>query len=141
MAKAGVLEIADVLVVNKADRENADRTVAELQMMVGMGGSSGGWTTPVLKTMALRGEGITELAEALREHHRHLDTNGLLAARRLADARRRILSAGQELAWQTTLRQAGNALLDSLSLRVANSQIDPYTAADELLAATGTVKK
>jgi LAO/AO transport system kinase len=134
MAKAGVLEIADILVVNKADRDNADRVVSELRMMVGMGGAAAGWITPVLKTMALRGEGVAELSEALRRHRRHLEDNGLLAARRLADARRRILAVAQDLAWNHAMRRVGDNLISTLANRVARRETDPYSAADELIA-------
>jgi LAO/AO transport system kinase len=134
MAKAGVLEIADILVVNKADRDNADRVVSELRMMVGMGGAAAGWITPVLKTMALRGEGVAELSEALRRHRRHLEDNGLLAARRLADARRRILAVAQDLAWNHAMRRVGDNLISTLANQVARRETDPYSAADELIA-------
>ena len=70
-AKAGILEIGDVFVVNKADRDGADATVRDLRHMISLGeaGGTGAWRPPVVKTVASAGEGIEELVEALDRHH------------------------------------------------------------------------
>jgi LAO/AO transport system kinase len=93
-AKAGLLEIADVLVLNKADRDGADRALRDLRTMVELahepgepGGShagapAAGWAVPVVATVAPRDEGVAALAAALEEHHRHLEASGELARRR-----------------------------------------------------------
>jgi LAO/AO transport system kinase len=113
-AKAGLLEVADVVVVNKADREGADQTVRDLRGEV---------SVPILKLVAAQGEGVTELAEVIDAHHRS-DT----AERRAARARTQILSLAQSL-----LRT--HPALGGLAERVAAGGVDPYTAAEQLFAA------
>jgi LAO/AO transport system kinase len=112
-AKAGLLEVADIVVVNKADREGADQTVRDLR---------GETMAPILKLVAAQGEGIAELAEAIDEFHRS-DT----PERRAARARAQILSLAQ-----TQLRN--HPEVDRLAEAVAEGRCDPYTAADQLFA-------
>ncbi|MFD5561386.1 MULTISPECIES: methylmalonyl Co-A mutase-associated GTPase MeaB [Kitasatospora] len=135
-AKAGILEIGDVFVVNKADRDGADATARELNHMLGLGESRqpGDWRPPIVKTVAARGEGVDELVDALEKHHGWLAETGELAARR----RRR---AAQEVEAITlaALRARigdlrGDRHLDALAGQVAEGTLDPYTAADRLVA-------
>jgi LAO/AO transport system kinase len=138
-AKAGILEVADVLVVNKADRDGADQAARELRHMLGLGPrpGPGEWRPPVLETSADRGSGVTELVEALHAHSDWLDRSG----RR--DARRRVRAAGEIEAIAVAafrermgdLRQG--ALLDTLAGQVVAGEVDPYTAADQLMAGAG----
>ena len=131
-AKAGILEIADVFVVNKADREGVDRTVSELREMQKLG--HGEWLAPILKTVAAKNEGIAELAEAVADHRSWLDEEGRRESRRLERARVQV----RELALGTVrhrFRQVGDGeLVDKLAGAVARREIDPYSAADELVA-------
>ncbi|MFJ1752399.1 methylmalonyl Co-A mutase-associated GTPase MeaB [Kitasatospora sp. NPDC088134] len=135
-AKAGILEIGDVFVVNKADRDGADATARELNHMLGLGESrqAGDWRPPIVKTVAARGEGVDELVEALEKHHGWLAESGELDARR----RRR---AAQEVEAITlaALRARigdlrGDRHLDALAGQVAAGELDPYAAADRLVA-------
>jgi LAO/AO transport system kinase len=135
-AKAGILEIGDVYVVNKADREGADATARELNHMLGLGEarSAGDWRPPIVKTVAARGQGVDELVEALEKHRAWMDEHGELAGRR----RRRAAQEVETIA-VTALRQRfgdlrGDQRLDALAERVAAGELDPYTAADELVA-------
>ncbi|WP_312884427.1 methylmalonyl Co-A mutase-associated GTPase MeaB [Nocardia barduliensis] len=115
-AKAGLLEVADLLVVNKADREGAEQTVRDLRAESGV---------PILTLVAARGERVAELAEAIEAHHR-ADT----PARRTARARAQILSLAQ-----TRLR--AHAELDRLAAAVAAGERDAYSAAEYLLPRSG----
>jgi LAO/AO transport system kinase len=112
-AKAGLLEVADIVVVNKADREGADQTVRDLRAET---------KAPILKLIAAQGDGIPELVEAIEAHARADSPQ-----RRKARARAQILSLAQ-----TRLR--GHADLDELAASVADGQSDPYTAAEQLFA-------
>lgn len=112
-AKAGLLEVADLVVVNKADREGADQTARDLRAEA---------TVPVLKLVAAQGDGLADLVDAIDAHHRS-DT----AARRAARARTQILSLAQ-----TLLRNHGE--LDGLAAAVADGTTDPYSAAAQLIA-------
>ena len=135
-AKAGILEIGDVYVVNKADRDGADATARELNHMLGLGESRGpgDWRPPIVKTVAARGEGIDEVVEALEKHHAWMAEHGVLAERRRARAAREV-----ETIAVTALRERigslhGDRRLDALADRIVDGDLDPYAAADELVA-------
>jgi LAO/AO transport system kinase len=133
--KAGVLEIADILVVNKADREGAERTVAALQMMLELSAlAPGAWMPPIVKTVATRGSGVPELVEAMRNHRQHLVGSGGLLERERQRARRQLLEIVQEDLMQRLLAAAGAERLDEFVHGVADRSLDPYAAARELLA-------
>ncbi|MEV6393322.1 methylmalonyl Co-A mutase-associated GTPase MeaB [Streptomyces sp. NPDC051907] len=135
-AKAGILEIGDVYVVNKADRDGADATARELNHMLGLGESRGpgDWRPPIVKTVAARGEGIDEVVEALEKHRAWMEEHGVLTERR---ARR---AAGEvETIAVTALRERigdlhGDRRLGALAERIVSGELDPYRAADELVA-------
>jgi LAO/AO transport system kinase len=112
-AKAGLLEVADIVVVNKADREGADQTVRDLRAET---------KAPILKLVAAQGEGIPELVESIEAHHRADSPE-----RRKARARAQIVSLAQ-----TRLRSHPD--LDRLAEMVADGRCDPYTAAEQLFA-------
>lgn len=138
-AKAGILEIADVFCVNKADRDGADRTARELAEMLALGDRAGHaeWTPPVCRTVASQGGGIPELVDALDRHAAWLDADGRRSGRRLDRARLQI----RELALGTVrarFAEVGDGdLVDDLSQRVAARELDPYTAADRLVERIG----
>ncbi|MEW2221170.1 methylmalonyl Co-A mutase-associated GTPase MeaB [Streptomyces sp. NPDC006990] len=134
-AKAGILEIGDVYVVNKADRDGADATVRELNHMLGLGEARGpgDWRPPVVRTVAARGEGLEEMVAALDKHRGWMEERGVLAERRAARAAKEI-----ETIAVTALRRRigglrGGKRLDALAARVLEGTLDPYTAADELV--------
>jgi LAO/AO transport system kinase len=116
-AKAGLLEVADIVAVNKADREGAEQTVRDLRAEMGPDGA------PIVSLIAARGDGVADLVAAIDAHHR-ADSRD----RRLARARSQILSLAQ-----TRLRTRPD--LDRLAESVADGHDDPYTAADRLLSA------
>jgi LAO/AO transport system kinase len=134
-AKAGILEVADVFCVNKADRDGADRTVRELQDMqrLGDGTGEGGWTPPIVSTVASSGEGIEALADEIEAHGEWLTQSGRKEARLLDRARLQVreLALGAVRTRFATLDD-GEAV-EALARRVASRELDPYTAADELL--------
>ncbi|MEV6778114.1 methylmalonyl Co-A mutase-associated GTPase MeaB [Streptomyces syringium] len=135
-AKAGILEIGDVYVVNKADRDGADATARELNHMLGLGESRGpgDWRPPIVKTVAARGEGLDEVVEALEKHRAWMGERGVLSERRVARAAREV-----ETIAVTALRERigdlhGDRRLDALAERIVAGDLDPYAAADELVA-------
>ncbi|GIH74808.1 methylmalonyl Co-A mutase-associated GTPase MeaB [Planobispora longispora] len=132
-AKAGILEIADVFVVNKADRDGAQAAIRELRNMIAL--VERDWKPPIVPTVAYRGEGGEEVVEALDKHLAYLEASGELERRRHARAREEI-----EAIALTALRSRfadlhGDRRLDALAGRVVEAGLDPYSAADELLAA------
>jgi LAO/AO transport system kinase len=135
-AKAGILEIGDVYVVNKADRDGADATARELNHMLGLGESRGpgDWRPPIVKTVAARAEGIDEVVAALEKHRAWMEERGVLAERRRARAAHEV-----EAIAVTALRERigdlhGDRRLSALAERIMAGELDPYRAADELVA-------
>jgi LAO/AO transport system kinase len=134
-AKAGILEIGDVYVVNKADREGADQLRRELRSMLALAdGPEGAWRPPIVKTIASKGEGLDEVMTEIERHHEWLVSSGELAARRTRRARDEI-----EAIAVTALRERwgdvhGRTELDVLAEAVAAGDSDPYAAAETLLA-------
>ena len=143
-AKAGILEVSDVFVVNKADRDGANQVVRDLTAMLRVAPSvpaaeSAGWTPPVLRTQADTGVGIAELVAALDEHLAWLATSGRLAQRRRRQAREEVLALAQASFVAAASAAVGSAGVDALAEEVATGRLDPYTAADRLLdAVSGT---
>ena len=131
-AKAGILEIADVFVVNKADRDGANRTISELREMQKLG--HGEWLAPIVKTVASASEGIAELADAIEGHYAWLGEEGHLEQRRLERARVQLREIALGTVRNRFLQLGGGELVDELAQQVAQRQTDPYSAADRLLA-------
>ncbi|MBE3001478.1 methylmalonyl Co-A mutase-associated GTPase MeaB [Nocardiopsis sp. HNM0947] len=134
-SKAGVLEIADVLAVNKADRDGARVTLRELRQMVAMKDRDDHeWKPPIEMTVADRDEGIGDLWERVREHYAHLEASGELAERRRARAREEVQAIALELLRSRMTDPGSGKGLDHLAAEVAEGRTDPYTAADTLAA-------
>jgi LAO/AO transport system kinase len=136
--KAGVLEIADVHVVNKADREGADRTVSELRAMLTLLPSAeGAWVPPVLPASAARDEGIEAIADAIDSHMAYQKTSGELERRRQKIVTARVLRIAQDLVAETVLAGAlgpEGAARASMLERVARRELAPHACARALLA-------
>jgi LAO/AO transport system kinase len=128
--KAGMLEIADLFVVNKADREGADKVVRQLKAMLHLGEyRPGAWTPPVLTAIAMRGTGCTAIIDACADHLVHLRNSAELALRARAAAERELTAAVQEL----IVERLHGPTWDALVERIAARTHDPYTAAETLL--------
>ena len=136
-AKAGILEVADVFVVNKADRDGADTVVRDLRYMLSLGDrrTDDGWRVPIVKTIAAKGEGADEVVEAIERHGEWLAGNGQLARRRAKRAADEVEAIALTVLRARIGDLRGGDALDLLAGRVVAGQLDPYTAADELVAA------
>jgi LAO/AO transport system kinase len=135
-AKAGILEVADILVVNKSDKEGAQEAVRDLRTMVSMARrGEGDWKPPIMTTSAVTGEGISELAEKVDAHWSWLGSSGQRDARRRARAREEITAIAVAELRRRVGGLPGGAQLDDLAGRVAAGELDPFAAADELVAA------
>lgn len=134
-AKAGILEIADVFVVNKADRDGAQATVRELRNMTAL--VERAWKPPIVPTVAYRGEGAEDVADALDAHLVYLEKSGELDRRRHVRARDEIEAIALAALRSRFADLHGDQRLDALATRVLDADLDPYRAADELLSAIG----
>jgi LAO/AO transport system kinase len=156
--KAGILEVADVFAVNKADHEGADRTVRELRMMlelrhavgpkaapaahsaaaVGLAPVEEGWEPPIVKTVATRAEGLADLVTAIEGHGARLHASGELSTREVARARAEFVALLRERLLEgalAALAQVGT--LDEIASRIARREQDPYVLGDELARTLG----
>jgi LAO/AO transport system kinase len=132
-AKAGILEIADVFCVNKGDRQGASRTVAELRELQTLG-DTGRAGARIVVTTASSGDGVEELAAAIDDHRTALIAQDGLAQRRTARAQLQIREVALGTVRQRATQLTGAVGLDDLAAAVARRELDPYAAADRLLA-------
>ena len=133
--KAGVMEIPDVIVVNKADHPLTDTMVREIRGVLSLAPAEGGWVVPIVKTEAVRGEGVEELAAKVAEHRAFVESEGLLSERRRRNLFNEVLGIAafrmrREL--EASLREdpGVQSLLDDVVAR----RLDPASAATEVLA-------
>ena len=136
--KAGLMEIADIFVVNKADRDGAERTRMDLQMLAQMHGHDEPWQVPVVATQAHLNNGISALAEAIAAHRRMLEETGRLQLRRGAHRREELLELLQRrlLASLNARLEQDEGLL-ALVEQVQHATLDPYTAVQQILSEKG----
>lgn len=129
-AKAGILEVADMFVVNKADKPDTQQVVRDLRNMIALAERGPDeWKPPIITTIAMKGEGIEELVSSLDAHWSWLNSSGELAKRRQARAREEITA----LAFAALRGRLSAARVDALAAQVADGSLDPFQAAEELL--------
>jgi LAO/AO transport system kinase len=128
--KAGILEIADVFVINKADREGVERTAKDLQMMLSIG-EHGEWLPPIVKTVASREEGIDRVLAEIERHREHLAASGEIERRRRSHLRLRVETILKERVVAAADRVLG---VDREVERGHQEKVDPYRVADRLFA-------
>lgn len=132
--KAGIMEIGDVFVINKADRDGAFTTEKELEALLSLSTREDGWHPPIIKTVATEGKGIEELAAAIEDYRKFHFKTDLGALRRRAIARWRILELLRERLVSRTLESnSASERLDHLADQVARREQDPYSAVEELI--------
>ena len=131
--KAGILEIADVLVVNKADLPQAESVFKQLHIYTDLQRQAG-WDVPIIKTSTHKDEGAAELADAIEKHREYLAESGRLDDMRRQRAHRQLLTVTQAALLEGVLAGAGD-LVEELAEQIARREIDPRTAADKLIEA------
>jgi LAO/AO transport system kinase len=131
--KAGVMEIPDVIVVNKADHPMTDTMVREIKGVLALGPHVS-WTVPIVRTEATRAEGIEELAEKIAEHRAHIEAEGTLEERRARNLRNEVLEiAASRMRRRLEQSVAADPAVAELLERVVSRELDPASAATELL--------
>jgi LAO/AO transport system kinase len=134
-AKAGILEIADIFAVNKSDRPGGQEVVRDLRSMLAMASyGANDWKPPIVSTSAATGDGITDLAAAIDKHRDWLAASGQLDERRLGRVREEISAIAVGELRQRMGGLPGQPRLDELAGRVLAGDLDPYSAADELIS-------
>lgn len=133
-AKAGILEIGDVFVVNKSDRDGAQSLVRDLRSMIALTTRGGGdWRPPIVRTVANGGQGIDELMTAIGDHRRHAEASGQWQARRLERSRAEVVALAL-VRLRAEFAITGQAGLTELAAAVRDGTLDAYTAADRVVA-------
>jgi LAO/AO transport system kinase len=136
-AKAGLLEVADVFAINKADRPGAKETARDLDNMLDLGSADAGWRPPIVATVATADEGTEALWSAVRSHKDYLSDSGLLEQRRnqrLLDELRRVLSYRIERAVRAG---ESGSIYEEVKRALLDREMDPYEAAEKLVATVG----
>ena len=130
--KAGIMEIADVFVINKSDREGAERVEREIRAMQSLAMRSDGWTPPVVKTVASQGLGTEELAAAISDYEQYLQKENLAFKKNVENWQQRLI----EMLRDAMLEQAQSRMSGSLeqyAAEIAQHQRDPYTLVEEIV--------
>ncbi len=130
--KAGVMEIGDIFVVNKSDRDGSDRLVTEIEMNLELNPNKNVFKPPIIKTVAVTGEGIGELDETINQVYKQLMDNGMLFNKR----KERIEQELQELIREIHLKKiitAFSAKIETITDKILKKEIDPYSAANTIL--------
>ena len=136
--KAGIMEIADVFVVNKADREGSDRVVAEIESMLSLAGHSDGHRPAIVKTVAATDEGVDRLLEAVEAFRAEAGASGLMARKKRAHLRRVFEETLQERLRRITRERGLSAdEIEGIVDRLEAREIDPYAAAEDVLRRLG----
>jgi len=136
--KAGLMEIADIFVLNKSDREGVENLETQLEAMLELGPERNGWKPKIVRTIATENKGVDDLVAAIAEYRKHFDRSADRESKRVERWKRRLITLAKELFLERAISGAqGEAALDALSREVADRKKDPYAAVHELLSRAG----
>jgi GTPase len=136
--KAGIMEIADVFVINKADREGAERVEREIRAMQSLAMRHDNWTPPIVKTVASEGTGIPEVLQAIESYRVHLNKSELGQHRRIANWRKRLTEMLRAALFQRVVTEyLGNGEAERYAAEVAEHKRDPYSLVEGIVAELG----
>jgi LAO/AO transport system kinase len=131
--KAGIMEIADIFVINKSDREGAERVEREIRALQSLAVRSDNWTPPIVKTVATDGTGIPELADAIRDYQSHLQRENLLLKRNIQNWQARLVEMLRDAMLEKARDQLGDGEMAQYAAEVAEHKRDPYTLVEEIV--------
>jgi LAO/AO transport system kinase len=131
--KAGIMEIADIFVINKSDREGAERVEREIRAMQSLDIRKDGWTPPIVKTVASEGTGTTELAEAINEYETFLTKENMLLQKNVENWRERLVEMLRDALLEKARGQIDNGSLDRYATEIAEHKRDPYSLIEQLV--------
>ena len=132
--KAGIMEIADIFVINKSDRDGADRVEREIRAMQSLAVRNDKWTPPIVKTVATEGRGITELASAISEYEAYLQKRELVLARKTQNWQQRLVEMLRDAMLDRARAQMSDRDLSRYAAEVAEHKRDPYTLVEEIVS-------
>ena len=135
--KAGIMEIADIFVINKSDREGAERVEREIRAMQSLAVRKDGWTPPIVKTVASEGKGITELAAAIADYDAYLHKQHLLERRTIENWRQRLIEMLRDAMLEKARTHLNNGQVERYAAEIAEHKRDPYTLVEEIVGKAG----
>ena len=135
--KAGIMEIADIFVINKCDREGAERVEREIRALQSLAVRSDHWTPPIVKTVASQGAGIAELAAAIRDYETYLQKENLVVTRKVENWQNRLLEMLRDALLERAREQLGNGAVARYAAEVAEHKRDPYSLVEEIVNKLG----
>jgi LAO/AO transport system kinase len=131
--KAGIMEIADIFVINKSDHEGAERVEREIRAMQSLAVRSDKWTPLIIKTVATEGAGIEELAGAIREYQEYMQKNDLLSRRRTRNWETRLVEMLRDRLLEKARAAISEGDLGRLAAEIAEHKRDPYSVIEEIV--------
>jgi LAO/AO transport system kinase len=132
--KAGIMEIADIFVINKSDREGAERVEREIRAMQSLDMRKDGWTPPVVKTVASDGTGTTELAAAIASYEAYLKKDNLLLQKNVENWRERLVEMLRDAMLEKARARIDGDILDRYAAEIAEHKRDPYSLVEEIVS-------
>ncbi|HYL12364.1 MAG TPA: methylmalonyl Co-A mutase-associated GTPase MeaB [Terriglobales bacterium] len=135
--KAGIMEIADIFVINKSDREGAERVEREIRAMQSLATRSDNWVPPIVKTVASEGKGVTDLAKAISQYDTYLKKENLILQRSIQNWRERLIEMLREAMLEKAQAHLGDGEVGRYAAEVAQHKRDPYTLVEEIVSKVG----
>jgi LAO/AO transport system kinase len=132
--KAGIMEIADIFVINKSDREGAERVEREIRALQSLAIRHDGWTPPIVKTVASEGTGVQELAAAIGEYESYLQKEDRALQKSVENWQERLVEMLRDSMLEKARVQLGDGNLANLAVEIAQHKRDPYTLIEEIAA-------
>jgi LAO/AO transport system kinase len=135
--KAGIMEIADIFVINKSDRDGAERVEREIRALQSLAARHDGWTPPIVKTVASEGTGVEELAAAIADYENYLKKENLAMKKSAENWQERLVEMLRDAMLEKSREQLGDGDLTRFAAEVAEHKRDPYTLVEEISARVG----
>jgi LAO/AO transport system kinase len=130
--KAGIMEIADIFVINKSDRDGAERVEREIRALQSLAIRSDKWTPPIIKTVATEGKGIESMAEAIKGYEEYLQKNNLFDQRKIKNWEQRLLEMLRDTFLEKAHQQIGEGTLSRYAAEIVKRERDPYSVVEEI---------
>jgi LAO/AO transport system kinase len=137
--KAGIMEIADIFVINKSDRDGADHVEREIRALQSLAMRRDGWTPPIVKTVASQGTGIEELADAISNYETYLQKENLALNKSIENWQERLIEMLRDALLETAREQMADGGLARCAAQVAEHKRDPYSLVEEIIASVGKI--
>jgi GTPase len=136
--KAGIMEIADIFVISKSDRDGAENVEREIRAMQSLATRHDNWVPPIVKTVASDGKGVSELAAAIADYESYLKKENLVLARNIQNWRERLVEMLRDAMLERARAQLGDGQAEQYAAEVAQHKRDPYTLVEEIVRKAGS---